>query len=205
VAVDDAVSTAEDAAAVVPVLANDTDPDGDPLTVIAAGPAAHGTVTTDGVTIAYAPNTDFFGADSLTYTISDGAGYTATAQVNITVTPIDDPPVAVDDAVSTAEDAALTLPVLANDSDPDGDPLTVTAAGPAAHGTVTTDGVTVAYAPNTDFFGADSFSYTISDGAGHTATARANITVTKAVSVLYLPFIASGGSADERSGGHQPE
>jgi hypothetical protein len=117
------------------------------------------------------------------------------AQVNITVTPVGDSPVAVNDAVTTAEDAAVTLSVLANDSDADGDALTVTAAGPAAHGSATTDGVTVTYTPVPDFFGADGFSYTIGDGYGGTATAQVSITITKRVFGLYLPFIAAEGDA----------
>jgi hypothetical protein len=70
----------------------------------------------------------------------------------------------------------VNVAVLANDYDPDGDALTVTATGPASGGFVTTDGVTVTYTPYADYNGPDSFSYTISDGTGGTATAQVSIT-----------------------------
>ena len=180
IAVNDGVTTAEDTAVVVAVLTNDTDLDGDTLTVTSVGTAAHGaaTVNADG-TITYAPAANYQGADSFSYTIGDGNGGSAPATVSVTVTPANDGPVAVDDAATTAEDTAVVVSVLTNDSDLDGDPLTVSAATAPAHGTATVnaDG-TIAYAPATNYHGADSFSYTIGDGNGGTATATVSVTVT---------------------------
>jgi large repetitive protein len=178
VAVNDTASTNEDTPVTVPVLANDTDLDGNPLTVTAAT-AANGTVVInpDG-TVTYTPNANFFGVDTITYTISDGQGGSSTATVTVTVASVNDVPVAGNDTATTPEDAPVTIPVLANDSDADGDPLVVTAAS-APNGTVVInpDG-TVTYRPNPNFNGTDTITYTISDGRGGTTTATVTVTVT---------------------------
>ena len=82
-------------------------------------------------TVTYTPAANYFGPDSFTYTISDGRGGTASATVSITVSPVNDAPVANDDSATTTQDTAGTVAVLANDSDPDSDPLTVTGASDA--------------------------------------------------------------------------
>lgn len=177
VAVNDSASTSEDLPVNIPILGNDSDPDGDALTVTTAS-AANGTVVIqpDG-TIDYTPNQDFNGTDTITYTISDGNGGTATATVTVTVGPVNDPPVAVNDTAVTEEEAPVTIPVLSNDSDVDGDPLTVTTAS-APNGTVVInpDG-TVTYTPDPDFNGNDTITYVVSDGQGGTDTATVVVTV----------------------------
>ncbi len=99
--------------------------------------------------------------------------------MSVTVTPTNDGPVAVADAATTAEDTAVSIAVLTNDSDLDGDTLTVSAATTPAHGTaaVNPDG-TITYTPAANYNGADSFSYTVGDGNGGTATATVSVTVT---------------------------
>ena len=83
------------------------------------------------------------------------------------------------DAVTTAEDTAITIAVLANDTDADGDTLTITAASSASHGTtVVNPGGTIRYTPAANYNGADAFSYTISDGHGGTAVGFVDVTVT---------------------------
>ena len=128
-----------DTAVAIEVLANDTDPNGDDLTITASdSPTANGgtTAINDNGTpgdptddfIDYTPATGFAGTDTFTYTIDDGNGGTDTATVTVTVN--NAAPVANDDAVSTPTDTALAIDVLANDSDPNGDQLTITAATP---------------------------------------------------------------------------
>ncbi|MGE2692847.1 Ig-like domain-containing protein [Mycolicibacterium pulveris] len=179
VAVDDAVTADEDSGAtVVDVLGNDTDVDGDELSLTAAGAAGNGTVTlVDGV-LTYTPDTDFHGSDSFTYTISDGNGGTATATVYVTVNPVNDAPVAVDDSLTVdAHSGTIVLDVLGNDSDVDGDELSVTVALAPGYGTVTLfDGV-LTYTPDANFRGTDSFTYIVSDGNGGTAMASVHVTV----------------------------
>src|SRR5206468_2561373 len=94
------------------------------------------------------------------------------ATVTISVTAVNDAPVAVDDTATTAEDTPATIAVLANDSDVDGDTLTVGLASPPAHGTASLSaGQTITYTPAPNYNGTDMFTYTVSDGHGGTATA----------------------------------
>ena len=177
VAVADTATTAEDTAVTITVLGNDTDVDGDPLSVTSAS-ATNGTVVveTDG-SLSYTPNADFSGTDTITYEISDGAGGTATGSVAVSVGAANDAPVAEDDTASTTEDTAVTIDVLGNDTDLDGDPLSVTSAS-ATNGTVVVaaDG-SLTYTPEADFNGTDTITYEISDGAGGTATGSVAVSV----------------------------
>ncbi len=179
IAVNDTVTTDEDTSIDIDVLANDSDIDEDSLEVTAVTQGSHGKVVInpDG-TVKYTPNANYNGVDSFTYTVSDGNGGTATATVNVTVNPVNDAPVAVNDSKTIDEDTSIDIDVLANDSDIDRDTLEVTAVTQGSHGTVVInpDGI-VKYTPDANYNGADSFTYTISDGKGGTATATVNITV----------------------------
>ena len=193
VAVNDAFATDEDTPytatlGVNDLLLNDADLDGDTLTVNTtpvSGPS-NGTLVLNGDgTFTYTPNANFSGSDLFVYEVSDGNGGTAQATVNITVNPVNDDPVAVNDAFATDEDTPYTATLgvndlLLNDADPDGDTLTVNAtpvSGPS-NGTLVLNGDgTFAYTPNATFYGSDSFVYEVSDGDGGTAQATVNITV----------------------------
>ena len=96
----------------------------------------------------------------------------------ITVTNVNDPPVAVDDSDTTPADTPVTIDVLNNDADSDGDMVTVNSVTQGAHGSVTYNAANVTYTPSANFTGTDSFTYTISDGNGGTDTASVTITVT---------------------------
>ena len=182
-AVNNSLTTAEDTAGNVNVLANDTDVDGDSLTVTTLTPgAAHGTVACTAAGLCtYTPNANYNGSDSFTYSVSDGHGGSDTATVNITVTPVNDDPNAVDNTLTTGLNTAGQVNVLANDTDVDGDTLTVTTLTPTAtHGTVscTAAAGVCTYAPELGYTGPDSFAYAISDGHGGTDTAAVSVTVT---------------------------
>ena len=180
VAADDTATTPEDTFINIDVVANDTDTDGDPLTVFTVGDAENGTTEiNDNNTIKYTPDLNFNGVDTFTYTISDGNGGTASATVTVTVTPVNDDPVAIDDLATTAEDNPVNINVLSNDSDVDGDTLEVTAVSDPANGTTSINpNGTVLYTPDPDFNGEDSFTYTITDNNGGSATATVTVTVT---------------------------
>ncbi len=193
VAVDDSATTTGETPVGIAVLLNDSDVDGDTLTVTAVGTPANGTASTDGTTVTYTAAAGFSGSNSFTYDISDGNGGTATATVSVTVLPVGNTaPVANDDAATTDEDLAVVIPVLVNDSDPDGDALTVTVTGGPTNGSaaVNVDN-TVTYTPTANFNGSDSFAYDISDGNGGTASA----TVTVTVSAVNDPPVAVDDSA----------
>lgn len=141
---------------------------------------ANGTTTDNGDgTITYTPASDFNGVDTFDYEICDTIGACDTATVTITVTPVNDLPVAVDDTATTAEDTPVTIPVLTNDSDLDLDSLSVAAVSDPPNGsaTVNSDG-TITYNPDADVFGIDSFVYALSDSNGGVDFATVAITVT---------------------------
>ena len=185
-AVDDSTTTPEDTPVIIDVLANDTDIDGDTLVIDSVTKGASGSVTNNGSNVTYTPNPDFNGTDSFTYTISDGNGGTDTATVNVTISPANDPPDAVDDSATTPEDTPVIIDVLANDTDIDGDTLAVDSVTKGASGSVTNNGSDVTYTPNPDFNGTDSFTYTISDGNGGTDTATVNVTVLGRVTMTLI-------------------
>jgi uncharacterized protein YhjY with autotransporter beta-barrel domain len=180
VASDDSYTTSEGTPINFDPLANDSDPDGDTLTIEAlTGGASNGTVVpqSDG-SFTYTPNVGFVGTDFLfNYFVTDGRGGTAQASVSVTVVQGNAPPNAVDDAATTEIDTAVLVDVLANDSDPNGDALSIATAGPAANGTVTIVSGGIEYAPNAGFVGQDSFTYEIFDTAENSATATVTVTV----------------------------
>jgi subtilisin family serine protease len=178
-AVDDAASVNEDGSVDVAVLANDTDPDGGGLTVTSVGAAGHGTTSLNANgTVHYAPAPNYNGPDSFGYTIRDGVGFTDTATVSVTVSAANDPPTAANDSASTNEDVSVAINVVGNDSDVDGDTLGPIATGGAPMGSVAINGNgTIQYTPPQDYYGADSFSYTVSDGHGGTATANVSVNI----------------------------
>ena len=183
-AVDDTAITAEDTVVDINVAANDTDTDGDTLSVTSVATPSNGTaMIAEGstTTVTYTPNANFNGSDSFDYTLSDGTG-TDIGAVTVTVTAVSDAPVAVDDTAVTAEDTAVDINVTANDTDPDsGATLSVTSVTTPSNGTaVITSGstTTVTYTPNAGYNGTDSFDYTLSDGTGTgTDTGTATVTV----------------------------
>lgn len=178
IAVADAATTSEEIGLAIPVLTNDSDPDGDAVALLAVGPASSGTATVTGSTISYVPDPDFFGADLFTYTISDGAGGMATGVVSVTVTPVNDPPSAVDDTAGTFLDTPVSIDVLGNDGDIDGDPVSVSGVGTASSGVASVEsGGSIQYVPAAGFSGVDSFTYSITDPGGATATAVVTVTV----------------------------
>jgi hypothetical protein len=173
----DSATVAEDAAATaINVLSNDSDPDGDALSVVGVGSASNGVATFTAGNVSYQPTSGYSGPDSFNYTISDG-GLTSTATVSITVVEVNAAPVAMNDSTTVAEDAVITsINVLANDSDPNGNALSVVGVGAASKGVTSFTAGDVKYKPNLNANGSDSFTYTISDGA-LTATATVSVTI----------------------------
>ncbi|HJQ41107.1 MAG TPA: Ig-like domain-containing protein [Thermoanaerobaculia bacterium] len=175
-AANDSASTNEDAAVTVNVLTNDSDPDHDALSIRSIAAPANGTAAANGNAIVYTPKANFSGSDSFTYTITDRKGGTAGARVNVTIAAVPDAPVAAADASVAAPGGTITIPVLANDSDADGDALTLTAVSTPRSGTATHDGAKVTYKAAATFAGADTFNYTIRDATGRTATGTITVT-----------------------------
>ncbi len=185
IAVEDRASGTEDVPLfldVAALLANDSDPDGDPLQLLSVGDAEQGSVALSGDQIIFRPFADHAGEAGFSYTIGDGNGEQARAWVRVTLAAVNDVPVISEQLVgSLAEDGVLLLEpgtLLANASDVDGDTLRLLAVGDAEHGNVRlrADG-RVEFVPEADYFGTASFAFTVDDGNGGQASGRALLTV----------------------------
>jgi len=213
VAVDDSYTTPENTALQVlqdsGLLSNDSDPDGDTLAVSAITQPEHGTVSVvsnGGFT--YTPDQGYTGVDTFQYIATDSGGNQNTGAVTITVTPAGGgsallpdsntgtvpntvpnvKPTAVDDSYSTSDNTPLQVSqvngILSNDSDPDGDTLTVTSFTRPTHGTLTLQqNGAFLYEPDANWNGQDTFEYVVSDSKGGADTGTVTITVT--------PFVAA--------------
>jgi hypothetical protein len=173
VADDRSLTTPEDTPLAVGLTGSD--PEGGPLTFAVATPPAHGTLSGTAPSLTYTPAPDFNGIDSFTFTVRDADGLVDTGTVTISVTPVNDPPVANDDAQTIDENDEVTVAVLANDTDADGDPLTVALVSGPAHGTATCSATQCVYRPVSNFVGTDSFRYRACDPAG--ACDEATVTI----------------------------
>jgi hypothetical protein len=166
-----AVIIDEDTAVAITLTA--TDVDGDNLTYAVTAPPGKGKLSGTPPALNYTPNKNYNGPDEFSFTANDGTATSEPADVNITVEPANDPPEANDDQVTTNEDTPVVINnLLANDTDVDNDSLTITTFSQTANGQLVqqADG-SFSYTPNLNFSGADSFTYTISDGSEGTATA----------------------------------
>lgn len=182
VAGNDAYTTDEDTPLIIAapgVLANDTDVDGQPLTAkLKTAPAfGHVILNPDG-SFTYTPDSNFFGTETFTYTVSDGMSITQ-GTVTLTVNAVDDPPKARAQSAGTEEDAPLSGTL--QGSDPDGDPLTFAKASDPSHGSVIVnpDG-SFTYTPIANYNGADSFTFNVNDGTSTSSPATVSITVNPA-------------------------
>jgi len=162
VVTNDTTTLNEDASVDIDVLANDTDIEGNLSAVASVTDGANGVVSiNDDGTVTYTPNADFNGADSFTYTNTEGT----VGIVDVTVDSVNDLTVVVTDAVTLNEDASIEIDVLANDTDLEGDVAVVSSVTDGANGSVSiNENGTVTYTPNADFNGADSFTYTNAEG-----------------------------------------
>ncbi len=169
-ALDDEFTTPEETTLVVPppgVLENDIDINDDILVATLDSPPQVGELTfsNDG-SFVYTPTVSYNGAVTITYTITDGYGGMDSAMSTINILEVNDPPVAVDDYAIIDEDETVLLDVLANDTDIDNDPLSISEVTTPTHGiAVISDTIQVLYTPDENYFGTDVFTYTVSDSA----------------------------------------
>jgi hypothetical protein len=171
------VTTQEDTP--VSIILAGSDSDGDSLSYSVVTEPTHGSISGTEPNLTYSPGTNYNGQDSLTFKVNDGKSDSAVGTVSINVTPVNDPPTANDDGTTVKEDAPIvTIDVLANDTDLDNNRFVVMIATQGSDGSVNinTDN-TLTYIPNRNFCGADTFTYTLSDGKGGTDTATVKVTV----------------------------
>lgn len=179
----DYVSGDEDTQLVGNVLTNDSDPDGNPLSVLSVVQPTEGTlVVTAAGALTFTPPPDYHGSQVTYYDVSDGQGGITLGYIVLQVAPVNDLPTAVDDAATTAEDTPLEIAgatLVANDLDVDADTLTVTGVSGASHGTADVAAGTVTFDPAANWCGAGAgFDYAMSDGHGGADTAHVAVTVT---------------------------
>jgi uncharacterized delta-60 repeat protein len=175
-AIDDVATTSEDNAIAINVVANDTDPDGDTLTVASVTAAAHGSVVPSGAgSVTYTPNANYFGTDTFTYTVDDGHSGTDTATVTVTIVPVNDAPVANSQLVVTNEETPVAMTLTA--SDVDGGPLAYTVLSSPLYGTLSGVAPNLTYSPGPNAVGPDSFTFRVNDGAMDSNVAIVSIVV----------------------------
>ncbi|WMO21666.1 tandem-95 repeat protein [Vibrio parahaemolyticus] len=172
----DVITTEEDTAVTIDVLVNDSDVEGDVLSIQSASvPSEQGSVDIVDGKLVFTPAENFNGEATITYIVTDG-DLTDEANVTVTVTPVNDSPVAVDDTVSTQEDTVVTIDVLTNDTDVDGDKLSIESASvPKEQGTVEVVDGKLVFTPAENFNGDAEITYTVTDGE---LTDEAKVTVT---------------------------
>ncbi|HHJ3233572.1 TPA: tandem-95 repeat protein, partial [Vibrio parahaemolyticus] len=172
----DVITTEEDTAVTIDVLVNDSDVEGDVLSIQSTSvPSEQGSVDIVNGKLVFTPAENFNGDATITYIVTDG-DLTDEAKVTVTVTPVNDSPVAVDDTVSTQEDTAVTIDVLSNDTDIDGDKLSIQSATvPEAQGKVEIVDGKLVFTPAENFNGHAEITYTVTDGQ---LTDEAKVTVT---------------------------
>jgi cellulose biosynthesis protein BcsQ len=170
------VSVPEDT--VLHILLTGSDPDGDPLTYSVLRTPIHGKLSGTAPNLTYTPDPNFSWLDSFTFRVNDGTSNSLPATVMISVVPVNDPPTAKDDKIVTKEDTPATIDVLANDIEVDNELLTISEVSKSKGGSVTinNDG-TLTYVPNPNFYGTDSFTYTVTDREGEKDTATVRVEV----------------------------
>lgn len=186
------------------LLANDSDPNGYALSLQSVSAPVQGSVSYNASTqvVTFTPATGYTGPASFTYTITNGHGGVASANVSLTVnlpatTP---PPVANNDSgFTTTQNTALAIPaaqLLANDSDPSGFAISIQSVGGAVNGAVAYNASTLAvtFTPTTGYVGAASFTYTITNGHAGTSTASVSLTVTPSQSGTSYSLFAAGST-----------
>jgi uncharacterized repeat protein (TIGR01451 family) len=180
------VATAEDAA--LAVVLSGSDPDGDSLTFQTT--PAHGTLSGSAPNLTYTPAPNFNGTDAFSFTVSDGSLTSSAATVSITVNPVNDAPDVVNDVATAPHSSFVNISVLANDTDIDGDSLSIASVTQPGNGraTIGADG-TILYTPAPGFRGVDTFTYTASDGAGGTDVATVAVTVKQIEADLSVDLI----------------
>lgn len=165
-AYNDSASTSQDTPVTINVLANDSDPDGDTLTVTTlSGVNGSAKINSNG-TITFTPSSGFSGTEAFNYSISDGNGGSDSASVSVNVTGTSNrAPVAVNDTVTLSSKTSVSIPVMDNDYDPENDSLEVSSVTQGAKGSVhINSNGTITYTPAKSFKNSDSFTYTIFDG-----------------------------------------
>jgi arylsulfatase A-like enzyme len=186
IATDDSAFTRTGRPIPISVLENDRDPDGDALSVASVTSPSKGTATPgDDGTILYTPKAGFVGLDSFNYQACDAGTPELCDGAAVRIEVGNHAPVVKDDRATTTADASIQIDVLANDSDPDGDPLSVASVSSPGTGTsLVSDNGTIVYTPTSAFTGSDSFTYEACDDAKASMCEEATVTISPNVVIV---------------------
>ena len=191
----DSVTTKYEETITIDVLKNDSDKDGDDLTISETTTPKNGSVKIKNQQIIYTPNKEFSGKDTFEYTITDGNLETSTT-VTITVTEKpNSAPIAKEDETTTSYETAIKINVLSNDKDEDGDKLNIAKVATPKNGSVEIKDNALIYTPNKEFSGKDRFEYTISDGELE-STSTVTVKVQEKKEQIQLPILGGGFNAN---------
>ncbi len=202
-AASDTVTTAKNTAKTFDPRINDTDPGNDSFIITTVSTPLKGTVIIagGGTALVYTPQMNAGGSDTFTYTVTDSDGASASATISMTISPGQNAPIANADSARTPQEQPVSLDPRLNDYDPDGDSLVISGRTNGAKGTVVINaGTSLTYTPLTGQTGPDSFTYTITDSDGQTATA--NIAVI--IDAVGNPAPPGGGGGGTLPGGPTP-
>jgi hypothetical protein len=181
IANNDTIFVDEDTLSTIYVLGNDSDPDDDNLVLLEVFPASNGNITVNYQEpfVTYAPDKNYFGTDSFAYVVHDGKSAFDSASVAITVVPLPDYPIARDDSITIDEDFTVIIDILDNDSDPDGDEISYNGHTSPLYGDIVNviGDTALVYKPIENYFGVDTFLYSIEDGSGLQDTAMVVVNI----------------------------
>ena len=169
------VSTPEDVAVDIDLAGLVTDADSDPLTYSIVQPPGHGSIVVNNNIVTYTPDLDYASADTVKFAANDGSSDSNTGSIFIKVLPVNDPPVAEDQSLTTNEDTDVT--VVLTGSDIDGDSFSYTVATNPKHGTLIGMAPGLTYRPDENFNGSDDFTFYVYDGAATSSVATISLTV----------------------------
>jgi hypothetical protein len=194
-ATDDNESTPINTQITISVLSNDSDPDGDALSIALQNQPSHGSITVSDNKVIYTPEDDYVGEDTFTYKAQDEHGALSN-EATVSITVRNQAPEANDDTASTLQNTSVTISVLSNDSDPDGDALGIVAEEDMPlHGTVYNSNDKVIYTPKSNYVGTDTFTYRVQDEHGAWSNA-ATVSIT-----VYPNDSGDEGNNDDTSNG----
>ena len=204
VANNDSLAATEDTAVTytaAQLLGNDTDAEGNTLTIASVTSGTGGTAVLNGDgTVTFTPNANFNGTADFTYTVTDGTLTSNTATVTVSVAAVNDAPVANNDSLTATEDTALSYTaaqLLGNDTDADGNTLTIASVTSGSGGTAVLNGDgTVTFTPNANFNGTADFTYTVTDGTVTSNTATVSVTIAAVNDAPVIGASAATGAED---------
>jgi DNA/RNA endonuclease G (NUC1)/predicted extracellular nuclease len=183
VAVNDSASTNEDNSVTVDVVANDTDVDGDSLSLASVGSAAHGAVSIVSGKAVYAPAANYNGSDSFGYVVSDGHGGQANGVVSVTINPVNDSPTANSQSVNTNSNTPVVITLTGSDVETPSGSLTYTVTSGPSHGSLSGTGANRTYTPGLNYSGPDSFQFTVTDNGDGSSPALTSSAGTVSITV----------------------